>query len=78
MGNHRLSCHSAQGENCSCNKGAYTISDIADLEAQLLKPGNTHNVRNIHKVKLGTFIGLENFRRVCHTPNALEALDTAF
>ncbi len=78
VGNHRLSCRSAQGGNCSCNWGAYTFSDLADLESHLLKPGNTQGVKNIQKVKLETSIGLENFRRVCHTPNASEALDAAF
>jgi hypothetical protein len=78
MGNHSLSCRSAQGENCSCNGGAYTFSDVADLEAQLLKPSSTQGVNSIQNVKPETSIGLENFRRVCHTPNASEALDTAF
>jgi hypothetical protein len=78
VGNHSHSCCSAQGTNCSCNGGTYTFSDVDDLEAQLLKPGDAHCVRNIQKVILETSIGLENFRRVCHTPNASEALDAAF
>ncbi len=44
VGNHRRSCRSAQGGNCSCNWGSYTFSDVADLEAQLLKPGNKNGV----------------------------------
>ncbi len=34
--------------------------------------------RNIQNIEPETSTGLENFRRVCHTPNASEALDPAF
>ena len=78
VGNHSLSCRSAHGENCTCNGGAYTFSDVADLEAQLLRPGNTDGVRHIKKLNPETSTGLEIFKRVCDTPNASEALDAAF
>jgi hypothetical protein len=76
VGNNSFLCLSAQGENCSCNGVAYSFSDVADLEAQLLNPSSTQGVNTIGNVKPETSIGLENFsiRGVCHTPNASECL----
>ncbi len=73
VGNHRLLCCSAQGENCSCNGGSNTYSDLADPDPQLLKPGNADSTRNIRNIKPKTSTGLDNFRCFCHTNNALEA-----
>ena len=51
VGNHSLTCRSAHGENCTCNVGAYTFSNIADLEAQLLKPSSTQGVNSIRNAR---------------------------
>jgi hypothetical protein len=57
VGNHRPLCSSAQRGNCSCNGGSYTFSDVVDLEAQLVKPGNKNGVKHIHKLKPETSKG---------------------
>ena len=57
VGNHRPSCRSAQGGNCSCNGGAYTFADVDDVEAQLLRPGKI-GARTIHRVTETTAQGL--------------------
>ena len=58
FGGHRNSCPFLRGGNCSCNNGAYTFADYEDIEAQLLKPGNTNGAKNINRLKPGTACGL--------------------
>ena len=65
---HRPLCTSFSNGVCNCNRGTYTFSEINDVEAQLLRPGNAG----------GTSVGLENFSRVFNTPNnATDSLDAA-
>ena len=77
FGGHSNSCPFLRGGNCSCNNGAYTFADYEDIEAQLLKPGNTNGAKNIHRLKPGTACGLQNINHVFNTTNATDALDAA-
>ena len=80
INSHRHSCASLSvgGENCSCHGGAYTFADVEDVEAQLLKPGNSNGVKSITLLTPNTAQGLENFKTVfgtrCSGADTLEAV----
>jgi hypothetical protein len=48
------------GGNCNCNGGDFTFTDIDDVEAQLLKPGNGNGVKAMILVNPDTAQGVEN------------------
>jgi hypothetical protein len=75
--NHRASCASFSKGTSNCNRGAFTFSEIDDVESQLLRPGNSDRIKTI-QLKAETSIGLENFSRVFNTHNnATDSLDAA-
>ena len=77
INNHRTTCSFSSLGSCNCNRGAYTFSEINDVEAQLLRTGNAGGTKSIQRVTPETSIGLENFSRVFCTPNAKVSLDAA-
>jgi hypothetical protein len=75
--NHRASCTSFSRGYCNCNRGAFTFSEIDDVESQLLKTDTESKTKSIQHIGPKTSIGLENFSRVFLTPNAKDSLDAA-
>ena len=64
---HRASCTSFSSGSCNCNRGAFTFSEINDVESQLLRPGNASGSKCIDRLKAETSVGLQNFSRVFNT-----------
>jgi hypothetical protein len=61
--NHRRSGTTFAGRSCNCNGGAYTFSEIEEVEAQLLNTEITNSkswAKSIARVKQETTGGLEN------------------
>ncbi len=75
LGNHREACPASHGGKCSCNNGAYNFLEVADLEAQLLKPGHVDWTKSIQQVKPYTYCCLENFQHIYSTSTTTGALD---
>jgi hypothetical protein len=79
--NHRRLCTTWSGGSCNCNRGAFTFSEMDDVESQLLNTSNSsvHGMaKSIARLKPETSIGLENFSRVFPTHTATESVDAAF
>ncbi len=77
VNNHRASCTSFLRGSCNCNRGAFTFSEINDVESQLLNTETAVRTKSIQRVRPETSIGLENFSRAFLTPNATDSLDAA-
>jgi len=70
-------CFTVGGGNCNCNGDAYTFSDIDDVEAQLLKPGNGNGVKAMTRVIPNTAQGVENISVIFSArSNASTALES--
>jgi len=81
MGDHRRECNIFRNGDCSCQRGAYSIAEVRDLENQLLQTENAvekaRGTMSIRNIKFETSIGLDNFRRVFPSPTASSSLDDA-
>jgi hypothetical protein len=77
MCNHRRACSVFQNGDCSCQRGAYSIAEVQDLENQLLQTGDAQGQIAYKIVKPATSMGLDNFRRVFASTTASSSLDDA-
>ncbi len=77
MCNHRRGCSVFQNGDCSCQRGAYSIAEVQDLENQLLQTGDARGPTTYRIIKPAMSMGLDNFRRVFASTTASSSLDDA-
>jgi hypothetical protein len=77
VGDHRIGCNVFLNGDCSCQRGAYSIAEVQDLENQLLQTGDARGPKAYKLVKPATSMGLDNFRRVFTSTTASSSLDDA-
>ncbi len=77
VGDHRIGCNIFLNGDCSCQRGAYSIAEVQDLENQLLQTGDARGPKAYKLVKPAMSMGLNNFRRVFTSTTGSSSLNDA-